>query len=70
MIPADCNQRYQILNCPLINIQTLASTWAPRLLNLQSDENDNVIQNEIKFQKKYEDPFLQPEQYVLSQVFM
>ena len=29
MIPADCNQRYLILNCPLINIQTLASTWPP-----------------------------------------
>ena len=29
MIPTDCNKRYQILNCPLINVQTLASTWPP-----------------------------------------
>ena len=30
---------------------------APRLLNLQSDERDNVIQNKIKFQKNMKTHF-------------
>ena len=69
MIPADCNQRYQISNCPLINIQTLVSTWPPDCSICNLMKMIMWSRTRLNF-KKYEDTFLQPEQYVPSQVFM